>query len=72
MSRWNHSICEECWNKRHPDREPVRIREEYRDEKPIPCCYCSRPHQSGIYVRDDPATLSCRGIHPSESEGAQA
>ena len=61
--RWNHSICEKCWNEKNPDREPIRIREEFRDEKPEACCFCSSPHNSGIYVRQDPNLTACRGQH---------
>lgn len=61
MSRWNHAICISCWNKLNPDREPIRIKEEFLDETAEPCCYCGRPQQSGIFVREDPTTLPCRG-----------
>lgn len=63
MSRWNHSICEKCWNTRNPEREPVKLREEFRDEKAEPCCYCGVMHCSGIYLRDDPSVLRCKGNH---------
>ncbi len=63
MSRWTHSICEACWNRREPDREPVRIREEFRDEQAEPCCFCGKGHASGISVREDPALVACQGKH---------
>jgi hypothetical protein len=62
-SPWTHSICETCWRLRHPDNQPVRIREEYRDESPERCCFCARKHGSGIYVRNDPKELLCNGNH---------
>lgn len=63
MSKWNHSICDKCWIARNPGREAVKIREEFRDEKPETCCFCGRPHGSGIFVRHDPAELRCQGNH---------
>jgi hypothetical protein len=65
MSKWRHSICNGCWTSRNPDREPVRIREEFRDEQPETCCFCGRPHGSGIYLRADPISpeLKCGGVH---------
>jgi hypothetical protein len=46
-SQWTHSICDDCWKQREPNREPVRI----TDTDPEPCCFCGQEHQSGIYVR---------------------
>jgi hypothetical protein len=63
MSKWNHSMCQRCWDEKNPDREAVKIREEYRDETPETCCFCGRLHGSGIYVRHDPDSLSCKGQH---------
>jgi hypothetical protein len=53
-------MCFSCWNAKHPDREPVVVREEFRDET---CCWCGALHGSGIYVREDPDTLRCSGNH---------
>jgi hypothetical protein len=66
MSRWNHSICEDCWDKRNPGREPVRVRlEKLEDMNAINevCCFCGDKHSSDIYVREDPAGLVCKGEH---------
>lgn len=27
------------------------------------CCFCLRATESGIYVREDPETLPCKGKH---------
>lgn len=62
MSKWNHLMCEACWNTRNPHRTPIKVREEYRDESATPCCFCGKPTQSGIYVRHDPQELLCHGI----------
>lgn len=56
-------MCAECWNERNPDRQATVIREEFRDEKPETCCYCGKPHNSGIYKRENPDLLFCKGIH---------
>ena len=65
MNKWTHSICENFWNAQNPDREAVRIREEFRDEQAEICCFCGKPHGSGIYKRADPVSgnLKCGGIH---------
>lgn len=59
-SPWTHSICDECWQKREPNRVPVRA-------VPIMvagrCCYCGKEHRSGIYVREHPADMECNGLH---------
>lgn len=67
-SKWNHSICGACWNKKNPGRPAVAIREEFRDEKPVKCCYCGKGHGSGIFVREAPENVACRGVHPEEEE----
>lgn len=61
MSRWNHAICMNCWNAKNPDREPVRLPEEFLDETAEPCCYCGKPQQTGIFVRADPLVMPCKG-----------
>lgn len=63
MSEWTHSICELCWNQRTANRQPMKVREEFRDEEAEVCCFCGRQHGSGIYVRDDPRDLLCKGNH---------
>lgn len=63
MSDWTHSICNTCWDERNPGRQAFRLREP--DEEV--CCFCGMPHASGIYMRYDPAKLSC--VH---TEGGQS
>ena len=60
MSRWTHALCEECWVDcaDPPGREPVR---SDRDEET--CCRCAAVTTSGIYYREDPEKLWCRGKH---------
>lgn len=64
MSKWTHSICDACWAARHPDREAVRVRTLPLEQ----CCYRGQTNMSGIYVRGDPETLQCRGIHAEDKE----
>jgi hypothetical protein len=68
MSKWNHSICETCWKKQNPDREPIVIKPQFRDEET--CCSCSLRHFSGIYVRSNPADMPCNGVHIGDAEAA--
>jgi hypothetical protein len=56
-SIWTHAICHQCWNRRQPDK---RIPVVEGDEL---CCFCHRPRAAGIYVRENPAHLACRGEH---------
>jgi hypothetical protein len=65
MSRWNHSMCEDCWNARNPDRR-VPVRARYPQEEL--CCYCGRKHSSGIYYRDDPKNVACKGEGPAHAD----
>lgn len=60
MSKWNHAICQECWNSLNRG-EPCRVREEFLDETAEPCCFCGKPQQSGIYVRKNPNEVPCKG-----------
>ena len=59
MSKWNHTICSTCWEKKNPGREAARVIDGVREL----CCYCGESTTSGIFVRDDPATLRCKGEH---------
>lgn len=61
MSKWRHSICTDCWEKKNPGREPVRLLNE--DAELDVCCFCSKPHSEGIYVRENPADMPCNGVH---------
>jgi hypothetical protein len=53
---WTHSICDDCWKRKEPDRTPVRIK--VPDNQADICCYCHIPTRSGIYYRDDPALFT--------------
>lgn len=57
--KWTHAICDECWEKKEPDREPTRLVEEFRHKEP--CCYCGKSQKSGIFVRGDPTITPCNG-----------
>ena len=35
--------------------------EEFLDETAEPCCFCGRPQQSGIFIRENPEALMCKG-----------
>jgi hypothetical protein len=69
MSRWTHSCCDGCWPA-YAEKIgragvlPMRMRTNVPKEK---CCYCGVEHQSGVYVRDDPETTSCKGMHNGAS-----
>ncbi len=58
---WTHPICDACWNKRNPRfrHRPARL----RDIELEVCCFCGEKTRSGIYIREDPAELMCKGQH---------
>lgn len=61
MSQWTHSMCNLCWDKKNPTREPYVIKDRMLEN----CCFCGEPTRSGIYVRENPATLpNCPQLHP--------
>jgi len=65
MSEWTHSICSDCWDKQRP--ESPSPREGTGDTEC--CCFCGAATASGIYVREDPATLPHQfGIYPVHVE----
>jgi hypothetical protein len=68
MTRWTHSLCNDCWDKRNPDRPSPRADVGADDI----CCSCGARHKSGLYWREDPnkkaAGLICLGLH---GEGAE-
>jgi hypothetical protein len=59
VSRWTHSICDACWEKREPQQylDPYRL----EDQEEETCCFCSQRHRSGIYIRSHWADLPCNG-----------
>jgi hypothetical protein len=52
---WTHSMCDACWDDRHPEKSPTRV----TASEPDICCFCSKEHRSGIYVRQEPYGLEC-------------
>ena len=57
MSQFTHSICDPCWIKRERDRIPHRLKERTTEI----CCFCGVAHNSGIYVREQPHLVLCKG-----------
>jgi hypothetical protein len=64
MSRWTHAACLPCYEKLHPGRTPHRL----ADPEEEPCCICGGLAGSGIYVRADPASTLCKGVHPDDED----
>lgn len=51
MARWNHAVCDECWEAAaEPPVRLARPRIEF-------CGWCARRTESGIYTRVDPAEV---------------
>lgn len=61
-SVWTHAICAECWNRRHPDK-PARL--VFGAEL---CCFCGLVQAAGIYERENPMRLVCRGRHQAAGD----
>lgn len=64
MSKWNHLLCEACWNDRNPGRKAVIVPSSSIDR----CCVCGQPTGSGIYVRANPVEMACDGLGPVHVE----
>ena len=54
MRPWTHMICAACWN---ATRETEAV--EGASSEAEQCCFCGEMTTSGIWVRHDPAELSC-------------
>jgi hypothetical protein len=52
-SKWTHSLCEPCWNRREGARPPVRV----KGMPPEQCCVCGTPSVADIPVRADPDAM---------------
>lgn len=65
MSRWNHTICDDCWQKKHPGKAAGRVL-VFKCET---CCFCGNPTVSGIWIRHDPKDekLACKGSEHEEA-----
>ena len=61
MSQWTHPICDDCWDELNPDRPAARTRPDYAERDR--CCWCGGDTESGIYLREDPATLTLHEPH---------
>jgi len=65
MSNWTHAICDDCWDKQHPDRPSPRAGEGETEC----CCWCGAATWSGIYLRADPKDMPHQfGIYPVHEE----
>ena len=62
-SSWTHAICGPCWDETNPDTTPYTV-EGSTEEK---CCCCNAPTRAGIFIRNDPTELNCKGEHKKES-----
>jgi len=50
---WSQAICSGCYDKRYPQRPPVKFVSTRREQ----CCDCGMPTSEGIYMREDPMTV---------------
>jgi len=45
---WTNAItCDDCWRRLFDDRTPVRL----KNPPTVPCYFCDKPTNSGIYAR---------------------
>lgn len=49
---WTQPTCAECFERQNPDRKPVAIVVEFREDEN--CVYCGERTKDGLYVRIDP------------------
>jgi hypothetical protein len=65
VSNWTHRICEECWIKRNPERDPVAHRDAYDGT----CCVCGvLAPAPAIFFPADPKSLKCKGEGPEHED----
>ncbi len=57
----NHTICEACWKKRNPGREPVRMVDDFAIAEK--CCFCGEATKARIYVREKNESVACKTEH---------
>jgi hypothetical protein len=50
---WTQAVCDDCWDERNPDRLSPHLGAGYRER----CSWCGTCTVSGIYVREDPASV---------------
>ena len=63
MAWATHVYCEKCWSRRNPGRESARLKAEFA--KRSPCCVCGEVCDARIFVREESATLKCKGLGPN-------
>lgn len=61
VSEWMHAICVPCWNRFR--MEPKGYQDTMTTCAPEVCCWCGAVTVAGIFLRGDPATMECGGIH---------
>ena len=61
-SAWTHALCDPCWARRNGDTVPHR--DVSGPTSAENCCQCGKPCY-GIYIREDPAQMRCKGVHPT-------
>jgi hypothetical protein len=52
---WTQPSCDTCYADLYPGREPLRMKEEYRESEQ--CCMCGKATASGIYCRVNPSEV---------------
>lgn len=57
---WTHALCDRCWAMRNGVQASA-IMNEIETEK---CCQCGKVCR-GIFIREDPSLMRCRGKHPA-------
>lgn len=67
MGNWTHNICFQCWVEykftETGYKVPPRIVELTVYELDSICCFCGHRNIEGIYIREDPNIVLCKGNH---------
>lgn len=64
---WTHAMCDPCYQREQPGREPARLPKDR--QRATPCCGCGIETTAGIFYRCPPTKLQCQaksGIHERE------
>jgi hypothetical protein len=65
---WTQAICDLCWLRQFPGKQPVRARNEMGVSDHEQCCYCGTATESGIYMRADPYSVRYPRVDDTISE----
>lgn len=65
MSKWEHLICRACWDKKHPQCEPLFSGDPSIGPRREICCFCGGTFLATgarLLVWENSETVACLGV----------